>query len=252
MTMVLANENIKTLGEKLHLTQEQMQTATSTALQLDSNSSLYGCDKFSLAKFCFETARYNMPQDYIYPVPYNKHVQVQFGYKFYRELCLRTNLYRNIDAVEVLSCDKVIRDRTTGQIKVEFEEDYNKTIGATIVGYYAFAVDKQGKLVSAIYWSKEKCEEHGHTYSKTYSSTWGKGQFDKMAKKTVIKQLCGTLRITPEISQAIKQDQIVFGGENEEDKYEDNPRNDNISKEEEDNEIVDVKPVDFDLLDDEN
>lgn len=237
MSMVLANKNIKDLGTTLGLTKEQEQIATSTALQLSSNASLCMCDKYSLAKFCYEIARYGMPDGYIYPVPYNKYVQVQFSYKFYREQCLRTGLYREIDAVMVLSCDKIVRDRETGKPKVIFEEDYEKTQNAVVIGCYAYATDKEGKLLSSVYWSKEKLEQHGRTYSKSYDSVWGKN-FEKMAKKTVIKQLCGTLRITPEIASALKNDQIVFGGDGEENTYADNPQN-IVSKEE--TPIVDVK-----------
>ena len=50
--------------------------------------------------------------------------------------------------------------------------------------------------------------------------------FPFQKSKTVIKQLCNELRSTPELAMAIKQDQIVYGGVGEQDKYLDNPNAD--------------------------
>lgn len=228
MTQVLTNKNIVSLGESLHLTEEQKAKAASSALELSTNAALCKCDKFSLAKFCFETARYNFSRpDCIYPVPYDKYVQAQLGYRGYKELAMRSGLYKDINSVEVLSCDKLHRDRTTGKITVEFEEDVNATLDAKVIGYYAYAINKENELIGSVYWGKEKCAAHGQQYSKSYNSIWGKDTtFSKMALKTVLKQLLGQLPTTPEIQAAIKQDQIVYGGENEEDTYKDNPYND--------------------------
>ena len=226
MTTVLNNKNIISLGDSLHLTEEQKAAATSSALQLSTNPALLSCDKFSLAKFCFETARYNFSRpDCIYPVPYGKYVQAQLGYRGYKELAMRSKLYKEIDAVEVLDCDKLKRNRLTGAITVEFEEDVNKTIDSKVIGFYAYAIGTDGELAGSLYWTLKQCEEHGHKYSRSYDSIWGK-QFTKMAKKTVLKQLLGQLPTTPDIQAAIKQDQIVYGGDGEENTYKDNPYND--------------------------
>ena len=225
MTQVLANKNIASLMDSLHLTEKQKLQATSTALELSSSATLCRCDKFSLAKFCIETVRYEFSRpDCIYAVPYKNYVQVQIGYRGYRELAMRSKLYKEIDAVEVLECDKLHRDRTTGRINVEFEEDVNKTIESKVVGFYAYAIGIDGELISSLYWTKKQCEEHGHKFSQSYDSVWGK-QFSKMAKKTVLKQLLGQLPTTPDLQAAIKQDQLVFGGDGEEDTYMDNPLN---------------------------
>ena len=243
MSTIIGLPSIQKITQDIHLTDSQKQRAFSQALRLSENPNLKFCDKFSLAKFCIETARYNVPDDYIYPVPYNNKVQVQFGYKFYREQCLSTGLYKVVDAVKVYDCDKVIRDRETGKIKVEFEENYQKTIGASVIGFYAYATDKKGEIVDSIFMSIQDCEEHGKRYSKTYdakNSSW-QTSFAAMAMKTVLKALTKKLRITPEISDSVKMDQIVFGGEGEEDTYADNPNNDIITQEEEENETVVVK-----------
>ena len=222
MSEVLATNSIKELTQSLSLTPEQINRAKSTAFELSTNENLKNCDPYSLVKFCFETARYNFSRtDCIYPVPYNNKVQAQMGYKGFRELCLRSNAYRDINCSEVLECDRIYRDRETGKILVDFEEDVAKVNGANVIGYYAYAIDNNGNLTNSLYWSKEKCAEHGKRFSKSYNSTtsiW-KAQFEKMAKKTVIKQLCGELKTTPDLESAIKLDQKVFGKKGEEDAY---------------------------------
>lgn len=227
MSSVLASNGIKELGNNLSLTREQKQRAASTALSLSSNANLQDCDPFSLAKYCFETAKYNFTRDdCCYPVPFMdksgvKKVQTQMGYRGFRELAMRSGKYSNVDASLVLSCDKVVRNRETGEAEVIFEEDYNKTIGATVIGYFAYAKDNDRKLVNSLYMTKEQCEKHGRRYSKSYKSLWGANDddFNKMAKKTVIKQLCNQLSTTPELKNALELDQLVMGRENEKDEY---------------------------------
>ena len=245
MATVLGSKTITSLMEALHLTEKQKLQATTTALELSTSATLYKCDQISLAKYCLHSVRYGFTRpDCIYPVPYNNYVQAQLGYRGYKELAMRSGLYKQIDSVEVLSCDKLHRDRITGKITVEFEEDVNKTLDAKPIGYYAYAIDHNGELIGSVYWSKEKCEEHGHQYSQSYNSVWGKS-FSKMATKTVMKQLLGQLPTTPEIQEAIKQDQIVYGGDGEEDTYRDNPYNNEPeytdSEVKEETEIIDVK-----------
>ena len=223
MSAVLGSNAIKELCNSLSLTDEQINRAKSSALELSTNPNLASCDPFSLVKFCFETARYNFSRnDCIYPVPYKDKVQAQMGYKGFRELCLRSGAYDDINCSEVYKCDKVFRDTETGKVKVVFNENIESLEGEPI-GFYAYAIDKEGKVVNSLYWSKEKCIEHGKYYSKSYDKIWGGREFSKMAKKTVLKQLCSDLKTTPELETAIKMDQIVFGKNGEENDYLDIP-----------------------------
>lgn len=222
MSVALANPFVKSLSGNLNLTQAQEMRARSSALTLSSTASLANCDPFSIIKYCFETVRYNFGRDdCIYPVPYKNFVQAQVGYRGYRELAMRTGKYQNIDASEVYECDKIKRNRITGQIEVEFEEDVSKIDTTKVQGYYAFAIDKNGALVGTKYMSQKECEAWGKKYSKTYGKTW-ENNFKKMALKTVIKQLCGSLESSVEMQNLQKQDQIVYGGLNEKDTYKDN------------------------------
>lgn len=254
MSEVLATNSIKELTTSLSLTSEQINRAKSAAFELSTKPELSNCDPYSLVKFCFETARYNFSRtDCIYPVPYGGKVQAQMGYKGFRELCLRSNTYRDINCSEVYDCDKVYRDRETGQIKVIFEEDVARISAANVIGYYAFAIDNDGALTNSLYWSKEKCIEHAKRFSKSYNSStsiW-KEHFEKMAKKTVIKQLCGELKTTPDLEKAIKMDQLVFGKYGEKDEYLDRPSvNSFESKTEVKNTLVEEETKPKDIADD--
>ena len=226
MSQVLASNGIKQLGENLMLTQEQKMKATSTALSLSSNPNLVNCDPFSIAKYCFETARYNFSrEDCVYPVPYKNAIQAQISYKGFREIALRAG-YKDVNCSIVYDCDKITRNRQTGKIIVEFEEDYTKSLNAKLIGFYAYAIDSDGELSNSLFFTTEQCREHGKKYSKTFDNGVWATEFNKMARKTVIKALCGELKSTPELESLRKLDQIVLGrGEYSKNEYEDNPLN---------------------------
>lgn len=235
MSAILASNSIKELGSSLTLTPAQINKAKSSALALSSNQSLAKCDPFSLVKFCFETARYNFGRDdCVYPVPYFDYktnttkVQAQMSYRGFRELAYRSGLYKEISASVVYDGDKVTRDRETGEITVEFNDDPATMDTGKVLGFFAFAKDNDGKLSSTVYMSKQAMDKHRDRYSKSkdkdgkLSGPW-KDQYEKMALKTVIKQLCGTISTSPLMQDAIKFDQAVMGSQGESDKYLDNP-----------------------------
>lgn len=227
VSMILKNQNIKQLATNLELTQAQIQKANASALQLSAKPELKNCDPMSLVRYCYETARFNFVRDdAIYPVPYGKEVQAQIGYKGFRELAMRSGKYDDINASKVYDCDKIYRDRESGEIKVEFNEDYKAIAKAQIVGYLAYARSKDGRITNTYFMTKEQLEAHGKKFSKSYNSTnsvW-KENFDKMAMKTTIKQLCQMLDQTPELQEAIKMDQIVINKDlNSKNEYLDNP-----------------------------
>ena len=232
ISKVLASNGIKELAKNINLTQDQMRKAASNAMRLSADPKLSKCDSFSLAKFCFETARYDFVRDdSVYPVPYGNSVQAQISYKGYVELAMRSGKYREINATVVTTADTIKVNPLTGKAEVTFCDDYDKRVQAEPVGYYAYALDKDGKLVACLYMSKAECEKHGHKYSVAYNrgtpSPW-KDDFDKMAKKTVIKQMYKDLDVTPLMEQAIKTDQYCFSGESSKGGYFDNPNSHDV------------------------
>lgn len=229
MSVVLKSNAIKQLQQDLCLTDEQKMKATSKALMLSSDPKLAKCDPFSIAKFCFETARYDfIRDDSVYPVPYSNKIQAQISYKGFTEIAMRSNKYKSINAVIVLECDRVRRNRVTGAIEVDFCEDYKKSQTSKVFGYYALAIYKDGSIAGSKFMSKEEVAKHGKRFSKaTNGGVWAT-DFDAMALKTVIKQLYKYLDVTPEMEAVTKTDQIVFGKQGERDRYLDNPSESDI------------------------
>lgn len=187
---------------------------------------------FSIIQSCIEVSKYSFGRDddyYMYP--YGNNIQLQISYKGYRELALRTGSFSEINAVEVLSCDTVKRDRSTGAIIVEFEEDYNKTIDCEVVGYLAYAIAKDG-YKNQIYMTKKQVEQHALKYSSGYQRDKNKGikscpwstEFDSMAKKTVLKKLCNQLPASVEMQNALRVDQAIITSDGSIE-YKDNPMN---------------------------
>ena len=226
VSQALASKGIQALQDDMHLTNDQKLKVASTSLTLASNPNLKGCDGASIVKYVLEVLRYNFSRpDCSFPVPYGNSIQMQISYKGFRELALQSGEYEDIKYAIVYDCDHISRDKITGEIKVEFEEDYTKTINAKVVGYYAFALKKgTNEVCNSVFWTKSQCEHHGKTYSKTYNTLWGKNDysFDKMALKTVVKQLTNELKMTPKLEQALKQDGYVYG-----EGYADNPQSKN-------------------------
>lgn len=256
MSAILASNGTKKLANSLSLTPKQINKAKGAALALSSNPNLSKCDPFSLVKYCYEIARYDFSRDdCVYPVPYydshtgSTKVQAQIGFRGFRELAYQSGLYSEINASVVYSDDKVRRDRETGEIVVEFSESPEAMDGA-VVGYFAFAKDKQGKLISSVYMSKAKMDKHRDTYSKSKSGPWTTS-YEKMALKTVIKQLCGQISTSPLLNDAIKLDQSVIGGKDETDRYLDNPitYSENDQKEETERPSVVAPQLDIDIPD---
>ena len=254
---LIASRGAKELAGSLRLTPTQVQKANSAALTLSTNSMLRNCSPASILKYVYEVARYDFSRDdCVYPVPYGNSIQAQIGYKGFRELALKSGAYLDVNAQIVKECDTIERDEYTGKVRVIFEKDYDKAENSKIKGYFAFAQDKDTKeIINSVYWSKKKCEEHGKMFSKTYNSLWGKNEytFNKMALKTVLKQLCGELRTTPELESAKKLDGYVYG-----EGYSDNPQNkkletstfdkefDNVFEEPQVVEVEEIKEEDLD------
>ncbi len=224
VSTLLASNSVKSLAQNLHLTNDQLMKANSTALTLSTNPALRRCEPISIIKYVYEVARMNFSRDdCVYPVPYGNSIQAQVGYKGFKELAMRSGEYLDVNCKIVYDCDRIERDEDTGIVKVKFEKDYDKVINAKVKGYYAYAISKETKeICNTVYWSKEKCEKHGREYSKTFDSLWGKNEqsFNKMALKTVLKQLCNELSTTPQLEYARKQDGYVYG-----EGYADNPQN---------------------------
>ena len=101
------------------------------------------------------------------------------------------------------------------EIKVKLMvDDWNAREKAETIGYYAMFELTNG-FTKAMYWSKEQMENHALTYSQGYRAkkgyTFWEKAFDRMAEKTMLKQLLSRWGImSTELMTAIDADETVI------------------------------------------
>ncbi len=200
------------------------------------------------------------------------------GYKGYIQLAIRSGLYADIDAFEVVEGEYLGRDRLTGRPLFQFLDNEKDRRGKKTIGYAAYLELKTG-FKKLIYWDYDKMLVHADRYSSAfnmdsyelykagktpkeddwkYSSFWYQ-DFDGQAKKTMLRQLISKWGIMSiELQTAFEKD-TSFTDEDGTVHYNDNNANENtiqsVSKEVEEEtgkeqskkrvpkeKIVDVKP----------
>jgi len=109
----------------------------------------------------------------------------QLGYKGYIQLCMRTGVYRYINAGPVYQGELKKVDKLTGEVDLSGEAE-----GEDVIGYFAYLETLNG-FQKCLYWSKEKLIRHASRYSDSYksgSAIW-RDNFEEMAQKTVLRYL---------------------------------------------------------------
>ena len=151
-----------------------------------------------------KAATFDLPVEpslgYAYIVPFNnykdgvKRMEASFiiGYKGMVQLCLRTGAYARVpDAVDVREGELVSYDRLTGDAEFRWIEDEDQREALPIIGYAGYFRLKNG-AEKTIYMTVKQIE--GHEKKNRKGQSMGKGwreDFDAMARKAVIRRLCG-------------------------------------------------------------
>lgn len=184
-----------------------------------SDTKLTKCDPNDVVVEALKAAALKLPLDknlgLAYVIPYNKKVggdwvskpEFQLGYKGLMQLALRSGVYKTFNEGIVYEGMLKKHDRLTGEIDITGERISDKKIG-----YFAYIETKNG-FQKCEYMTTKEVEDHAMKYSKTYSfnnSTW-KTDFDKMAKKTVIKKLLSLYgQLSIELQMALgSEDDII-------------------------------------------
>ena len=154
----------------------------------------------SVIKSALQAATYDLPIDpalgYAYIVPFRNKGKATatfvIGYKGMTQLCLRTGAYKCVpDAVDVREGELVSYDRLTGEAVFNWIEDEDEREKLPVVGYAGYFCLKNG-AEKTIYMSKKQIEAHERKNRKgEYMGKGWKEDFDAMARKTVIRRLCG-------------------------------------------------------------
>lgn len=150
---------------------------------------LQQCDPEKVALECVKAAALDLPLvkslGYAYVVPYKNVPTFTIGYKGLIQLAQRTGQYLTINADVVYEGEITDRDKLSGMIKLDGERISDK-----IVGYFAYFKLLNG-YEKILYMSKDEIVKYAEYYSPSYSSKFSpwKSEFDKMACKTVLRQL---------------------------------------------------------------
>ena len=144
------------------------------------------------------------------------------GVKGFKQLAFRSGDVKIINDGDIREGEIKSFNYLTGNIEIDFIQDFNKRQATPIVGYFSYFETKSGQQ-SLFYMSKEQVEAHAKKYSKAFnndmkyntkSSLWSDSEmFDAMARKTVTKlnlSKNAPLSITKTIQEALVIDQKVI------------------------------------------
>lgn len=135
------------------------------------------------------------------------------GYKGYIQLAIRSGQYKRINVVALKQGELVHYDPMTEEIEVNMIEDEVQRETAPTAGYYACFEYLNG-FKKALYWSREKMEQHALRYSMGYKAkkgyTFWEKDFDGMAYKTMLRQLISKWGImSVEMRTALERDETM-------------------------------------------
>lgn len=236
MTKFLEQDSVKNYIAKTLKGKQDNFTLNVTALA-NSSPQLKACDPNSLLAVAISATALGLDINpnlgYAWAVPYKEKATFQIGSNGYKQLAMRTNKYEKINVTKIYENQFI----SWNPLYEELEINLSVKPEGKVHGYASYFKRKDG-FSKTIYWTREQVEAHGKKYSKSYnskSSPW-QTSFDKMAEKTVIKDLLrnwAELSTEQNIQQAIQKDQsainINFDTEEETIEYVDNPQEKDIT-----------------------
>lgn len=141
-----------------------------------------------------------------------KEAQFMISYKGMIQLAQRSGMYRKIHVTDIRQGELKSYDPIEDKYEFEPETDVAKRLNLPVIGYYAYYELLNG-YKETLYWSKEKMEAHAKRYSASYRNGWSssiwKSDFDKMAFKTMQRQLLSKAPMSIEMQKAYTYDQSV-------------------------------------------
>lgn len=219
MSSFLTNDNTKKYLESI-LGNKTQTFITSLSTMVGNDNKLNLCDRKTILGCALKATSMNLPFDpnlgFAYAIPYGNQAQFQMGYKGYIQLAQRSGKVAKLNVREVYEGELVDEDMFGEPVLkwIPLDERENKKI----IGYCA-GLQLTNGFIKVIFWSTEKVQKHAEKYSQAYKYAKKVGQkdaiwitdFDKMAKKTVLKDLLKTYApMSVEMEQVIKYDQAVI------------------------------------------
>ena len=166
---------------------------------VSSDKALQECRPQDIVREALKAAVLKLPLNkqlgFAYLVPFKEKGVTKpvfvIGYKGLIQLAIRTGQYKHINAGEVYEGEVVEKNRITGDITIKGNPKSSK-----VIGYFAY-IELTNGFKKLIYKTKEEILKHAEKYSKSFKSDYSpwKTDFDKMAKKTLLRELIGTYGI---------------------------------------------------------
>jgi len=150
---------------------------------------------------------------------YKQMAQFQVMSKGYNQLAMRSGQFKKLNQSDVRQGELKTRDRLTGDIEFEWEQDDIKRAALPIIGYVAFFELLNG-FKKQYYMSVAETTAHGQRYSQTFKKGYGqwKDNFDAMSLKTVTKLLLSKFApLSVEMQKSISADQGIINDAETED-----------------------------------
>lgn len=220
----LANEKVKENVQNVVGEKDAQRFISSVVSAVQTNPDLAECTNQSILSAALLGHSLNLPQSpqigMFYFVPYSdkkkgvKEAQFQISYKGLLQLAMRSGQYKKIHVTPIKDGELVSYDPIEDEYSFKPETDLAKREALPTIGYYAYFELVNG-LRKALYWSKEQMESHAKRYSASYRNGWSssiwKSDFDKMAMKTMLRQLIGRFgTMSVEMQTAYVSDQAVL------------------------------------------
>lgn len=145
--------------------------------------------------------------------------QFQLGARGFRELAQRSGQYQIINQGDVREGELKGRDRLTGELKFNWNDDDAIRDELPVIGYFSYFKLTNG-FSSTLYMSMDEIKAHGERYSQSYKRGYGPwvDNFDAMALKTVSKlNISKNGPLSVDMQKAVVVDQAVISDDN---KYE--------------------------------
>ena len=198
----LATDNVRENVEKIVGSKETQRFISSLVSAVQTNPELAKCTNKSLLNAALLGQSLNLPQSpqlanfYLVPFKNSKtnttEATFQLGWRGYMALAMRSGQYKKIHVTDIREGELKAYNPIEDEYEFSPETDMGKRLQLPVIGYYAYFILANG-FKKTLYWSREQMDEHAKKYSMSYrkgydSSLW-KTDFDKMAFKTMLRQL---------------------------------------------------------------
>jgi len=198
----LATDSVKENVKKIVGEKDAQRFISSLVSAVQTNPGLAECTNKSLLNAALLGQSLNLPQSpqlanfYFVPFKNSKagttEATFQLGWRGYIALAMRSGQYKKIHVTDIREGEL----KSYNPIEDEYEftpiTDMAERLKKPVIGYYAYFVLVNG-FKKTMYWSREQMDEHAKKYSQSYRKGWDsslwKSDFDKMAYKTMLRQL---------------------------------------------------------------